>query len=890
VFACSAHNLHINVKHSDGFTEKLIDYHVLPDISTMNSGGDSKFCSKAIPCVSSCHITNKDNVAICVSHVQDENASTKADVMLSVDKTDNNLSGTIEIQLASNDYVPSSVNGDLKIEEVNLKLDQKMFDCDVTNLSKSHSSLERNVEGDTATGKDSLEKTHSNHNKKGVNSCIQPSDVEKTVKCETNEVQRSSGSLNSRTSSLHQHHHHHGHHHRHHEHRHERIKESDPKHQHRKSDEVVLSEGQHNQRSTGSCNINQQVKENEHVVPPIKIRVEHSKSTDQVDKATYVLNNPGSKSSKEASLFAAGIPKAETRSTDEKDPKNNVKPSNVAKHSSNTSPVVVTEAKAESLLNELSPGSVKRKLSFDESLRVGSVISPKAEQGTNQTNGSQSLNHLPVSSCRKSSDIECSPVNKKPKLDVDNTLKFAKNGGVTNASGSHKTAEKNCKTKSSGFISCNNSVGNEEKSKTKSCIKENETSVSKPYLGEEKSKTKTLKCEFLAKGNEASPYKHVHNEERNKTKTPIKGSESSSKLEHEEKIKAKTHRYESLVRGNEEKNTTQSLKKGNVASPSRRDHEERSKSKMLRCESLVKGTEASPSKPDLCEDKTKTLKRESLAKGNEVSPSKPDHVVEKSKPKALKCESLVKGSETSSNKPDGGKGSSICVEQSKDRNLCFDNKRKHSEKTHGHSIAKESCNAEAHKLSCKDMRAPHSTPDKLIGLRASNLSDLDYTLRRNQGRNLSKFGNLIHIERYPNGDATVVHAYDQELNTLGSSERSAFVHEFFKIVFDEELPGIPRHVMGIVHGAAKYLPDILEYFATKCPDMIVKKSVLGKPSDIETTTIGSYHTQVQSSYSAGTLRTGGLHNFSIVGTKAEESGDISQSFLTCLSRMTSLKK
>lgn len=45
--------------------------------------------------------------------------------------------------------------------------------------------------------------------------------------------------------------------------------------------------------------------------------------------------------------------------------------------------------------------------------------------------------------------------------------------------------------------------------------------------------------------------------------------------------------------------------------------------------------------------------------------------------------------------------------------------------------------------------------------------------------------------------------------------------------------------MGIVHGAAKWMPDLLEYFAEEHGNMTVKTGVMGK-SDLETTTMSSY--------------------------------------------------
>lgn len=45
--------------------------------------------------------------------------------------------------------------------------------------------------------------------------------------------------------------------------------------------------------------------------------------------------------------------------------------------------------------------------------------------------------------------------------------------------------------------------------------------------------------------------------------------------------------------------------------------------------------------------------------------------------------------------------------------------------------------------------------------------------------------------------------------------------------------------MAIVHNAAKYMPDLLEYFAEQHDSMVVKANVMGK-SDVETTTMQAY--------------------------------------------------
>ncbi|PRD28898.1 UNVERIFIED_CONTAM: Round spermatid basic protein 1-like protein [Trichonephila clavipes] len=88
--------------------------------------------------------------------------------------------------------------------------------------------------------------------------------------------------------------------------------------------------------------------------------------------------------------------------------------------------------------------------------------------------------------------------------------------------------------------------------------------------------------------------------------------------------------------------------------------------------------------------------------------------------------------------------------------------------------------------------------------------------------------------------------------------------------------------MGIVHNAAEYIPDLLEHFADKYPNLVVKTGHLGRQSDIETTTMAKYCEQVHAHYSQGTFRTGPLHQISLVGTVHEEVGGYFPDFLEML--------
>lgn len=110
-----------------------------------------------------------------------------------------------------------------------------------------------------------------------------------------------------------------------------------------------------------------------------------------------------------------------------------------------------------------------------------------------------------------------------------------------------------------------------------------------------------------------------------------------------------------------------------------------------------------------------------------------------------------------------------------------------------------------------------------------------------------EFGRLMHIEQQANGGASVVHAYTEQLACLSPAEMQRFAEEFVTLSFSEDDAQAACFVMGIIHGAASYLPDFLDYFSYKFPNAPVKMEVLGK-KDIETTTMANFHSQVRLLY------------------------------------------
>jgi len=108
-----------------------------------------------------------------------------------------------------------------------------------------------------------------------------------------------------------------------------------------------------------------------------------------------------------------------------------------------------------------------------------------------------------------------------------------------------------------------------------------------------------------------------------------------------------------------------------------------------------------------------------------------------------------------------------------------------------------------------------------------------------------KYGCYFQVEQYPNGGASIVHLYQHEIDALPPDEMEELVDEFFEVCFAEDEQGYAHHVMGIVHDAARYLPDLLEHMAENYSTLTVKAGVLGRNSDIETCTMSQYNEQVR---------------------------------------------
>lgn len=146
-----------------------------------------------------------------------------------------------------------------------------------------------------------------------------------------------------------------------------------------------------------------------------------------------------------------------------------------------------------------------------------------------------------------------------------------------------------------------------------------------------------------------------------------------------------------------------------------------------------------------------------------------------------------------------------------------------------------------------------------------------------------KYERFYRVEEHPNGGAKTLHLYYDEIAHFSPSEIDSIAREFLTEAFREEPRGVAKYVLSIVHNAASYLPDLMEYFADSNPQLSVKTGVMGHSgSDIETTTMSAYRDNVHRNYSNGVYRFGPLNQLSIVGTVHEEVGGFFPELLTMI--------
>lgn len=133
---------------------------------------------------------------------------------------------------------------------------------------------------------------------------------------------------------------------------------------------------------------------------------------------------------------------------------------------------------------------------------------------------------------------------------------------------------------------------------------------------------------------------------------------------------------------------------------------------------------------------------------------------------------------------------------------------------------------------------PIATPKKNFGSMNRELNC------KRDGLKGYKYGQYFHVEVHSNGGAAIVHMYQNEIDILSKDQMDELVEEFFQLTFSEDDDGNAYHVMGIVHDAAAYLPDLLEHMAENYSTLTVKAGVMCRSSDIETLTMNQYNEQV----------------------------------------------
>ena len=146
---------------------------------------------------------------------------------------------------------------------------------------------------------------------------------------------------------------------------------------------------------------------------------------------------------------------------------------------------------------------------------------------------------------------------------------------------------------------------------------------------------------------------------------------------------------------------------------------------------------------------------------------------------------------------------------------------------------------------------------------------------------------LVHVSTSANGGASYVTLDIKEFRQAASDERDQVVSEFFRETFSLE-DNRPRHVMGIVRGAAKDLPDPLRQLAKHHPHSTGQvRDMLSKA--VETTTIAEYYDLIQENLVGNCFRAGPLNSMSLVGTVSEEVGGHFEDILSKLEEILFLR-
>ncbi|VDD86454.1 unnamed protein product [Enterobius vermicularis] len=143
-----------------------------------------------------------------------------------------------------------------------------------------------------------------------------------------------------------------------------------------------------------------------------------------------------------------------------------------------------------------------------------------------------------------------------------------------------------------------------------------------------------------------------------------------------------------------------------------------------------------------------------------------------------------------------------------------------------------------------------------------------------------KFTKYVRFETHPNGGATSLKVDWRVIEqNFDREEQRCFLEEFATIGLSENAHGKATYVMGIIENGSSHLPDFLQYFATKSPNLPVKVGSLTNKQVVETTTLSQYYLNVMETYSSSTFSYGPLLSISLVGRRQEECGEFFEEIL-----------
>lgn len=152
----------------------------------------------------------------------------------------------------------------------------------------------------------------------------------------------------------------------------------------------------------------------------------------------------------------------------------------------------------------------------------------------------------------------------------------------------------------------------------------------------------------------------------------------------------------------------------------------------------------------------------------------------------------------------------------------------------------------------------------------------------------------MYMERYENGGGYVLHAYQDELSRLSPADMDTFVSRYFKRLFRETCQYNSQpyslYCLGVIHGAARKIPELLSYLIDKHPSLTVKTNIMEFKNDIQTITMAEYGNNVFKSYKNGLFRYGPMHAVSLVGRKGEETGGYFKDVIKYLERNPFLRQ